>query len=187
MTSDPVIRKKKYYFFLNSTEGRASSCLESSPANLLSAVLRQIAARPTFIRPECSVNNSTKEIGGLRMEGTTAMCRSSPSTNPVHIRAKNPKPRSSTNSSSSSSTGFNIQTKHWHLFTVFVDVLHSCVKISVQRQTVSRRWTSPIQEVNAAQSRKWKWPIQDVHTANPGSECNPAPIRQSSSSRPKWL
>lgn len=119
MTYDPVIRKK-IIFFLNSTEGRASSCLESSPANLLSAVLRQIAARPMFIRPECSVNNSTKEIGGLRMEGTTAMCRSSPSTNPVHIRAKNSKPRSSTNSSSSSSTGFNTQTKHRHSCFTFM-------------------------------------------------------------------
>lgn len=69
MTSDPVIGEKKKKI-KNSTEGRASSCLESSQANLLSAVLRQIAARPTFIRPECSVNNSTKKTGGLRMEGT---------------------------------------------------------------------------------------------------------------------
>lgn len=59
-----------FVFFLNSSDGISSSCLESSPADVLSAILRQITACLKFIRPKCSVNISTEKIVRFQMEGT---------------------------------------------------------------------------------------------------------------------
>lgn len=170
-----------FLFFLNSSDHRSSSCLESSPADVLSAILRQITACLKFIRPKCSVNISTEKIVRFQMEGTKELplfghsCINVPLqtrlTFPVLSQRSSTAPlihqkiitiqslskaRSRKKSVSSNSWKiFNIQRKYLHLFTAFTEVLQSYIKTSLSRQTVSKKLT---------------WPIQDVKVANQDSE-----------------